>query len=70
MSEARCPRCANPLVSIMLTISGQRRTMCSCSRCDFRTWYAGEHPAARRAVALEGVLAEISDERKAQMTRR
>jgi hypothetical protein len=70
MSEAHCPRCSNPLVSIKMTIGGERRTMCSCSRCDFRSWYAGEHPAARRKLALEGVLAEISDERRAQMQRR
>jgi hypothetical protein len=48
-----------------MTISGEQRTMCSCSRCDFRTWYAGGHPAARRKMALEGVLAEISEERRA-----
>jgi hypothetical protein len=70
MSEPRCPSCTNPLVSIKITISGERRTMCSCSRCDFRSWYSGDHPATRRKIALSGVLAEISDERRAQMTRR
>ena len=70
MSEARCPHCTNALVTISLTISGQARTMCSCSRCDFRTWYAGNHPAARHAMALTGVLAEISDERRTNAPRR
>ncbi len=69
MSQARCPRCAHSLVSISITISGQQRMMCSCSKCDFRSWYAGGHPATRRPVALEGVLAEISDERRANVRR-
>jgi hypothetical protein len=56
-------------VSISITISREQRTMCSCSRCDFRSWYAGGHPAPRRTLALEGVLAEISDERRANARR-
>jgi transcription elongation factor Elf1 len=68
MSTPRCSRCAHTLVSISITISGQRRTMRSCSSCGYRGWYAGE--AAPHRVELSGVLEEISDERRANAPRR
>lgn len=67
MSTPRCSRCAHTLVSISITISGQRRTMRSCSACGYRGWYAGDAPSR---VELSGVLAEISDERRANAPRR
>lgn len=67
MADARCPRCTQPLVSISITISGQARTMCSCSRCGFRRWYSGDRPG--EPVPLAGVLAEIRDERRATRLR-
>jgi len=70
MSVARCPRCPNTLVSISITIGGERRTMQSCSRCGHRGWYAGESSTGQKPVELAGVLAAISDERRANAPRR
>jgi hypothetical protein len=70
MSVARCPRCPNTLVSISITIGGERRTMRSCSRCDYRGWYAGDPAERLEQMALSGVLSEISDERRANAPRR
>ena len=70
MSASKCPCCPNTLVSISITISGERRTMRSCSRCDYRGWYSGDPTDRLERMALAGVLAEISDERRANAPRR
>ena len=70
MSAVRCPRCPNTLVAISISISGERRTMRSCSRCGYRGWYAGEPAVAQQRLELAGVLAEIRDERRANAARR
>ncbi len=70
MSAAQCPCCPNTLVSISITISGERRTMRSCSRCGYRGWYAGDPTDRLERIALSGVLDEISDERRANAPRR
>ncbi|CAB4836649.1 MAG: hypothetical protein F2754_15390 [Actinobacteria bacterium] len=70
MSAAQCPCCPNTLVSISITISGERRTMRSCSRCGYRGWYAGDSTDRLERIALSGVLDEISDERRANAPRR
>jgi hypothetical protein len=52
--SSRCERCDGPLVSITLTVGGERRTMRSCSRCDHRTWLADG-----RRIGLDGVLSDL-----------
>jgi len=66
----RCPRCPNTLVAISILISGERRTMRSCSRCGYRGWYVGESLITQQKVDLKGVLTAISDERRANAPRR
>lgn len=70
MSATKCPCCPHALVSISITISGERRTMRSCSRCDYRGWYAGDPTDRLERITLSGVLDEISDERRANAPRR
>ena len=70
MSVTRCLRCPNTLVAISMTISGERRTMRSCSRCGYRAWFGGEPAATQDKLALAGVLDEIRDERRANAPRR
>jgi hypothetical protein len=59
MVTASCERCGGSLVSITITVSGEPRTMRSCSACDHRTWLASGAP-----VDLGGVLAELHDTRR------
>jgi hypothetical protein len=60
-----CVRCGGPLVTITFSVEGAPRTMQSCSGCDNRTWLAGSTP-----IALDGVLAELSDVRRAPFVSR
>jgi hypothetical protein len=65
-ASSGCERCGGSLVTITFTIGGEPRTMRSCSTCDHRTWLAGTRP-----IDLGGVLAELSDARRAgALTRR
>ena len=47
--------CGDELVRINLLIDGEAITMCSCSRCDRRSWLRGDEE-----IELGGVLHDLS----------
>ena len=47
--------CGDELVRINLLIDGEAITMCSCSRCDRRSWLRGD-----QEIELGGVLHDLS----------
>ena len=54
MSEAVCPACGAPLVTITIHVGAGDRTLCSCARCDKRWWQRdGE------LTDLQGVIGDL-----------
>lgn len=56
MSEAACPACSAPLVTISINVGAGERTLCSCARCDRRWWQRDGH-----LTDLQGVIADLGD---------
>jgi transcription elongation factor Elf1 len=61
METTHCPRCSSGVVSISLTMSGERVVLHSCNTCDFRFWNRDG-----QAVELASVLA-LAERRKARV---
>ena len=56
MSDAACPACNAPLVTITINVGAGERTLCSCAKCD-RRWWRSEG----QLTDLEGVIDDLGD---------
>ena len=57
MAVANCPHCTGALVEITASVKTADLKMRSCSVCDRRFWFLGEH-----RMGLDGVLASLNEQ--------